>query len=99
MDGRARAAQSVDMNATNAVRASERNLRTIIDTIAGLTCQPSPDAPSFNHDPTEQKLTRESPVTNDPAGGASVDGSLKHASVNRLACLCRHWTWADEALA
>jgi len=29
--------------------------------------------------------------------GASVDGSLKDASLDRLACLLRHWTWADEA--
>ena len=27
-----------------------------------------------------------------------VHGSLRHASVDRLACLFRHWTWADEAL-
>ena len=27
----------------------------------------------------------------------SVGGSLKGASVDRLACLFRHWTWADEA--
>jgi hypothetical protein len=26
-----------------------------------------------------------------------VNGSLKDASVDRLACLFRHWTWADEA--
>ena len=26
-----------------------------------------------------------------------VDGPLKGASINRLACLVRHWTWADEA--
>ena len=26
-------------------------------------------------------------------------GSLSDASVDRLACLLRHWTWADEALA
>ena len=25
--------------------------------------------------------------------------SLKDASVDRLACLLRHWTWADEAMA
>src|SRR5687768_9828532 len=25
--------------------------------------------------------------------------SLKGASINRIACLCRHWTWADDALA
>ena len=28
-----------------------------------------------------------------------VSGSLKDASVDRLACLFRHWTWADEARA
>ena len=27
------------------------------------------------------------------------DGSLRGASVERLACLVRHWTWADEAMA
>ena len=26
-----------------------------------------------------------------------MNGSLKGASINRLACLFRHWTWADEA--
>jgi hypothetical protein len=31
--------------------------------------------------------------------GAPVDGSLKAASLNRLACLLRHWAWADEARA
>lgn len=30
---------------------------------------------------------------------APVTGSLKGASINRLACLFRHWTWADEAMA
>ena len=30
---------------------------------------------------------------------ASVNGSLKGTSINRLACLFRHWTWADEAMA
>ena len=25
------------------------------------------------------------------------NGSLKGTSINRLACLVRHWTWADEA--
>ena len=30
---------------------------------------------------------------------AAVNGSLKGASVNRLACLFRHWTWADQAMA
>jgi hypothetical protein len=29
---------------------------------------------------------------------AAVNGTLTDASVNRLACLLRHWTWADEAM-
>ncbi len=31
--------------------------------------------------------------------GRPVSRSLRSASVDRLACLLRHWTWADEALA
>jgi hypothetical protein len=27
-----------------------------------------------------------------------VEASLKEASVDRLACLIRHWTWANEAM-
>lgn len=52
MDGGAREAQSVYMNATNAVQASERN-QLIIDTIAELAWQPAPtDSPRFfNHGP------------------------------------------------
>jgi hypothetical protein len=26
------------------------------------------------------------------------NGSLRDATVDRLACLLRHWTWADEAM-
>ena len=37
MDGGTRAAQPVDMSATNAVNASERNLQMVIDTIATAT--------------------------------------------------------------
>ena len=28
-----------------------------------------------------------------------VTGSLRNAAADRLACLLRHWTWADEAMA
>jgi len=28
---------------------------------------------------------------------APVNGSLRNASLDRLACLLRHWAWADEA--
>jgi hypothetical protein len=30
--------------------------------------------------------------------GIPIDGCLGNASVDRLACLIRHWAWADEAL-
>jgi len=29
--------------------------------------------------------------------GAPVNGLLRDASLDRLVCLLRHWTWADEA--
>lgn len=32
------------------------------------------------------------------ATGPTSSGSLGNASVDRLACLLRHWTWADEAM-
>jgi hypothetical protein len=37
-------------------------------------------------------------MSGDTGAGAAVAGSLSNASVERLACLLRHWTWADEAL-
>lgn len=49
--------------------------------------------------------------TTTPVGAATAEGpgergagtpaerSLRDASVDRLACLVRHWTWADEAMA
>jgi hypothetical protein len=99
MDGGVRTAQSVHMDVT-AVRASERN-QLIIDTIAELACQPartnSPSS-SATH-PTEQELTEESHVAGGVTAEAPVNGSLKGASVSRLACLFRHWTWAEEAMA
>ncbi len=30
--------------------------------------------------------------------GAAARGSLSEASLDRLVCLLRHWTWADEAM-
>jgi hypothetical protein len=32
------------------------------------------------------------------AAEIAVNESLRNASVERLACLLRHWTWADEAM-
>jgi hypothetical protein len=92
------------MDATKVARANERNLELIIDTLAVLACQPAPtDAPSVgssvDHDLTKQKQTRESYAPGGPAVPAPADGPLENASVSRLACLFRHWTWADEARA
>jgi hypothetical protein len=36
-------------------------------------------------------------VANRMTAEIPVNGSLKDASCDRLACLFRHWTWADEA--
>jgi len=33
------------------------------------------------------------------AAGIPALGSLSNASIDRLACLLRHWTWADAAMA
>lgn len=38
-------------------------------------------------------------TANGVAVEAPANGSLNGASINRLACLFRHWTWADEAMA
>ena len=48
--------------------------------------------------PLEPELISESRLVDGMAVEASANGSLKAASVNRLACLFRHWTWADEAM-
>jgi hypothetical protein len=37
------------------------------------------------------------PVSTQIDSGAPVNASLKDASLDRLACLLRHWAWADEA--
>jgi len=53
----------------------------------------------FNNHATKQEANGESYVVGSAAAEAPVKGSLKGASFNRLACLVRHWTWADEAMA
>jgi hypothetical protein len=40
---------------------------------------------------------RRTPTTR-RAIGEAVDGALRDASLDRLVCLQRHWTWADEAM-
>jgi len=38
-------------------------------------------------------------VASEKAVEMPVNGSLSNTSADRLACLMRHWTWADEAMA
>ena len=101
MDGGKRKAQSADMNVTNAVHARERHQQLIVDTMAGLARRP---APTSSPAPSTTRAAEHA-----PAGGSQVslnvpfeappNGSLKEASISRLACLFRHWIWAEEALA
>jgi len=88
------------MTATNAVDASERDLRTIVDTNAELTCQPgSTGSASFSTiDPAEPTPTDESQEADDVSVKPQASESLRAASISRLACLFRHWTWANEAM-
>jgi hypothetical protein len=99
IDDGAERAHPVYMIATDAIRVSERN-QQIIDTIAALACPLTPtySPSSSTTGPLEQGLIVPSHVAEGIAVGASANGSLKDASVNRLACLFRHWTWADEAM-
>ena len=99
IDGGLQSAHPVYVAVPDAIRVSERN-QQIVDTIAELACSPAPtDAPrSSTRDPIEQEPTGEPHVANATAVEATANGSLKEASVNRLVCLFRHWTWADEAM-
>src|ERR671912_1056899 len=38
-------------------------------------------------------------MANGKVVASPANGSLNGGSLNRLACLSRHWTWADEAMA
>ncbi len=88
------------MNATNAADVSERDLQMIVDTNSDLTCQPgsTSSASSSTIDRADPALTGESEVADNVSGEPQLNGSLKDASISRLACLFRHWTWANEAM-
>ena len=67
---------------------------TAVDTVSvrlsSYQSTPSSNGPAFS--PIVQ-LTKAMVV------GNLQDRSLKGASINRLTCLVRHWTWADDAMA
>jgi len=48
--------------------------------------------------PARERCTLSSMVAISAAQELTREPSLKAASFNRLACLARHWTWADEAM-
>jgi hypothetical protein len=85
--------QPMHMDTIDAARANELNLKSIMDAILALACQPAPASP-----PGSPARTR--PNANPrQIDVAPVNGSLKDVSVDHLACLFRHWTWAHEAMA
>ena len=49
--------------------------------------------------PASQTLPPKQPAGEGTTVGARLRGPLKDASIGRLACLFRHWTWANEAKA
>jgi hypothetical protein len=100
MDSGAQAAHAVDRNATYAVRATEPGLPMFAEVIAAMTRVPAPTKALSTSaiDLASQTLHRELPAT-DVAIDARPSGPLKDASTSRLACLFRHWTWANEAMA
>ena len=102
MDHAAQAAHAVDMNATFGVHGTKPDLQPIGETIAAMTRVPaatkSPSTSATN--PASQTQTGELPAADEVVVvDAQVRGPLKDASISRLACLFRHWTWANEARA
>jgi hypothetical protein len=85
------------MAATNVIIVGDTN-EQIVDTIAGLLCPPGPTDPSSVSTADKAHNTRPPNRPHANVVQESVNGSLKGATVNRLACLLRHWTWADEAM-
>jgi hypothetical protein len=86
--------------------ASTDIARAVLDALRGaavLTCSNrgtysliSPSVARSNAARTNSN--GESTMARGIAADAAVDGSLKTATVDRLTCLIRHWTWADEAM-
>jgi hypothetical protein len=100
MDDRAYAAHAIGMNGSYALHAPESGLQTIAE-IAAMTRLPeaTKSASAWATDPARQSLHGELPAADGVAIDERPSGPLKNASIGRLACLFRHWTWANEAMA
>lgn len=106
IDDGAQERHAVAMNATFAAHVTEPALPPIaaLPSIAELavttrlpaaTKSPSTSATS----PASQTLPGELSAGEGMSIEVRPSGPLKNASTGRLACLFRHWTWANEAMA
>jgi hypothetical protein len=98
MDDGAQAPHAVAMNATYAVQVTEPALPPIaalpsIAEVAVMTRLPAASSPASQTLPNELSAGEGMTIEVRPSG------PLKNASIGRLACLFRHWTWANEAMA
>jgi hypothetical protein len=106
MDDGAQAAHAVDMNVRHAVRVTAPVLPPIaalppIVDIAVVTGVPATTKSSIASadSPVSQTAREELSAVDAAAIDARPSGPLTNASISRLACLFRHWTWANEAMA
>jgi hypothetical protein len=99
MDGCTRVQQSAVMQATNTTPETDRWLQTIVDAIVTLACPPAARTPASTAGLADGgSIGERQDVQAGRAADAQRGSALKDASISRLACLFRHWTWADEAL-
>ena len=61
----------------------------------GLVGEPSPDPAAV--EAVSAAATETKYMSSQTGIDGPVDGSLRAATLDRLACLLRHWAWADEA--
>jgi len=66
---------------------------------ASLLARSNDGAFSLIGEPSRGRIAAPSASDTRVDTGAAVKGSLRDASMDRLACLLRHFTWADEAMA
>jgi len=100
MDDGAEAPHAVAMNATYAVHVTEPALPSIAE-VAAMTRLPA--ATKSSNTSATSTASQTSPGKLPAGDGVAIDvwpsRPLEDASTSRLACLYRHWTWANEAMA